>query len=125
MALQIDIEWPETGNKAGKSFTASGTVWEDSEMVAARAVPMANVQCTLTGTGGTYNGSVSIPLPAAGGQVAWAVPLPGGAGQIAVGTYSLKAVLQSGANPSDQEDEIQVETGGPPHGEVIFTFIEE
>lgn len=124
MALQIDIEWPETGNKAGKSFTASGTVWDDAEVAVARAVNTANVQCTLSGTAGTYTGTVGIALPAAGAQVAWAVPM-GGTGQIAVGTYSLTAVLQSGANPTDQEVEIQVQAGGPPHGEVIFTFIEE
>jgi hypothetical protein len=125
MALQIDIEWPETGNQVGRTFTASGSVWDDSEKAAVRAAP-ADVECTLTGGGNTYTNKTTITLPGAGATVAWSVPLPTGMGQIAVGTYSLTAVLKLATNPpSDQEDNIQVVAGGPSHPDVQVAIIEE
>ena len=125
MALQIDIEWPETGNVVGRTFTASGTVWEDSDKVVVRAAPV-DVECTLSNGTATYTNKTSITLPGAGASVDWTVSLPMGMGQITVGTYSLTAVLKLQTNPpSDQEDNIQVQTGGPSHPDVQVSIIEE
>lgn len=125
MALQIDIEWPETGNQVGRTFTVSGSVWDDSEKVVVRAAP-ADVECTLTAGGNTYTNKTTITLPAAGATVQWSVPLPTGLGQVATGTYSLTAVLKLATNPpSDQEDNIQVVAGGPSHPDVQVAIFEE
>jgi hypothetical protein len=125
MALQIDIEWPETGNTVGRTFTVSGSVWDDSEKAVVRAVP-ADVECTLAGAGGTYVNKTTITLPGAGASVAWTVVLPLGMGQVTAGTYSLTAVLKLATNPpSDQEDNILVQAGGPSHPDVQVSIIEE
>lgn len=108
MAYQIDIESPETGGQVGRTFTATGTVWNDAELGGPHPTE-ANVECTLSGAGGTYTNISEIELPAGGASVPWAVSLPSGTGQqIAVGTYTLVAVLKVTNPPSDQEDNIQV-----------------
>ncbi len=125
MALQIDVEWPETGNQVGRTFTVSGSVWDDSEKAVVRAVPV-DVECTLSGGGNTYVNTTNILLPGAGASVSWTVPMPTGAGQCAVGTYTLTAVLKLPTNPpSDQEDNIQVAAGGPSHPDVQVAITEE
>lgn len=124
MAYQIDIEWPETGNQVGRSFTATGSVWDDTEMLAVKAA-MVDVECTLAGAGGTHVNKTSITLPGAGSSVTWSVPLPS-MGQIAIGTYTLTAVLKLATNPpSDSENNVQVVQGGPSHGDIIFEVTEE
>lgn len=124
MAFQIDIEWPETGNQVGRSFTATGSVWDDTEMFAAKAA-MVDVECTLSNATNSYTNKTTISLPGAGESQPWSVPLPA-SGVAATGTYTLTAVLKLTMNPpSDAENNIQVVQNGPSHGDIIFDVIEE
>lgn len=124
MAIQIEITWPETGNQVGRTFTASGVVWDDSETVLTKTSKV-DVECTLSNSSNNYTNQQSITLPAGGSMVAWNVSLPS-SGQAAIGTYTLTAVLRTATNPpSDQEIDIQVVNGGPAHAKVQFDTIEE
>ena len=121
MAFQIDITWPETGERVATSFTISGSYWDDGGLLMFAAGDH-KIVCRL----GTIESEITFTpgaLPAD-----WSVRMPN-TGNLVTGVYTLTAELfapNGGAiSATDTETDITVVVGGYTHApiEAIFTEV--
>ncbi len=120
MAFQIDITWPETGERVARSFTISGSYWDDS-VLPKFAAGDYKIVCTL----GTSQSEITFTpgtMPAD-----WSVRMPS-TGTLATGVFTLTAELFApiggAVSATDTETDITVAVGGYSHAPIEAAFTE-